>query len=74
MVSVFSYLYSLMSVEMEVTTIEDEKIEINYEQTDKAIRNIEGEIKENYFQRFKLQPNTYIISFKLGILKIGKSI
>ena len=62
---------------MEVTTVEDEKIEINYERPGEIIHNyknkkIKGQTLENYFQRFKLQPNTYVISFKLDIFELLK--
>ena len=77
MVNLFSYSYALDSVNMEVKLADGENsnVETNREWPDEAYlsrdlsEDNEGEITEEYYQRFKLQPNAYIFSFELVILK-----
>ena len=67
MINVFVYSHKLKQTKLFVTTADDEKlsVKLNYELPNHGYCNSEvrtGEAKTEYFQRFRLEPNTYVFN------------
>ena len=75
MINLFSFINTLMDFNVEVTTADDEKVKVKHElpdtingfSTTEQDTKIEGETKGECSKKFKLQPNTYNLTFELGI-------
>ena len=76
-VNFFSYSHLLRNLDLILTTTNDKKLNVNlnYELPQKwyinnscSRQNI-GEAKLEYFQKFKLQPNTYVFSLEFRLSK-----
>ena len=70
MINLFSYVNEIKELELVITTTDSErrKIEINPELPLKGysvVNPTNGEVNQEYYQRFELQPNSYIFTLKL---------
>ena len=70
MINLFLYSHLLDECTLFVKTCEKQKVKLNLELPAKLYINSnpnKGEAKTEYFQRFKLEPNSYIISLKMKL-------
>ena len=77
MINFFSYSHALSRFKFYVTTVDDQKqrIKLKYQLPERFYPNSlkpwlnKGEAKTEYFQRFVLQPDTYVFSLRLQLSK-----
>ena len=76
MINFMSYSHVLCDLKIIVTTADDQRrnVKLNYELPQRLhdntspSRHNKGEVQCAYYQRFKLQPNAYVLSFEFKLL------